>query len=134
MKWIIENLYLLVAAVSLIGTAMLAVYRFLGLTIENQKKKIKEWLIWACIEAERGLQSGTGQLKLRQVYDMFCAVPAFGWVARFISFDTFSDWVTEALQKVKQMIITNQNLARYIYGEKADEEVKKIKVQLEVEE
>ena len=134
MKWIIENLYLLVAAVVLIGTAVLAVYRFLGLTTENQKKKIKEWLIWACIESERGLQSGTGQLKLRQVYDMFCAVPAFGWVARFISFDTFSDWVTEALQKVKQMIITNQNLARYIYGEKADEEVKKIKVQLEVEE
>ena len=134
MKWIIENLYLLVAAVALIGTAVLAVYRFLGLTTENQKKKVKEWLIWACIEAERGLQSGTGQLKLRQVYDMFCAVPAFGWVARFISFDTFSDWVTEALQKVKQMIITNQNLARYIYGEKADEEVKKIKVQLEVEE
>ena len=130
MKWIIENLYLLVAAVSLIGTAMLAVYRFLGLTIENQKKKIKEWLIWACIEAERGLQSGTGQLKLRQVYDMFCAVPAFGWVARFLSFDTFSDWVAEALATVKRMLVENPRLASYVYGDKAIDEVAKLWEQL----
>ena len=134
MNWLVENWYLIVAAVALIGTAVAVAYRFLGQPSEKQVEKIKEWLIWACIEAERGLQSGTGQLKLRQVYDMFCAVPAFGWVARFISFDTFSDWVTEALHKVKQMIITNPNLARYIYGDKADEEVKKIKVQLEVKE
>ena len=130
MKWIIENLYLLVAAVSLIGTAMLAVYRFLGLTTENQKKKIKEWLIWACIESERGLQSGTGQLKLRQVYDMFCAVPAFGWVARIVSFAVFSEWVTEALATVKRMLVENPRLASYVYGDKAIDEVAKLWEQL----
>ena len=131
MNWLVENWYLIVAAVALVGAAATVAYRFLGQPSEKQKEKIKEWLIWACIEAERGLQSGTGQLKLREVWNLFCAVPAFGWVARIISFDTFSGWVTEALSTVKRMLVENPRLASYVYGIKAGEEVEKIKLQLE---
>lgn len=130
MNWLVENWYLIVAAVALIGAAVAVAYRFLGQPSEKQVEKIKEWLIWACIEAERGLQSGTGQLKLRQVYDMFCAVPAFGWVARIISFDTFSGWVTEALATVKRMLVENPRLASYVYGDKAIDEMAKLWEQL----
>ena len=130
MKWLVENLYLLVAAVALIGMAVGSVYLFLGQPSEKQKEKIKEWLIWACIEAERGLQSGTGQLKLREVWNLFCAVPAFGWVARIIAFDTFSGWVTEALATVKRMLVENPRLASYVYGIKAVDEVAKLWEQL----
>ncbi|MDD7026331.1 MAG: hypothetical protein PUI46_04475 [Lachnospiraceae bacterium] len=123
-------LVLIAAALTLIGAAVVVAYRFLGQPSEKQVAKIKEWLIWACIEAERGLQSGTGQLKLREVWNLFCAVPAFGWVARIISFDTFSGWVTEALSTVKRMLVENHRLASYVYGDKAIDEVAKLWEQL----
>lgn len=131
MNWIVENWFWVVALAAVLGVAVFAVYRFAGLPTKEQKAKVKEWLIWACIEAEKALQSGTGQLKLRQVYDMFCAVPAFTWVAKLISFGTFSEWVSDALLKAKEMLISNPALAKYAYGDNADEEIEKIKAQLE---
>lgn len=130
MEWLIENWFLIVALIAC-GTVVISlVFRFLGMPTEKQKAKVKEWLIWACIEAERSSQSGTGQLKLRQVYNMFCAVPAFTWVARVISFEQFSVWVSDALVEAKKMLVNNSTIAKRVYGENADEEVKKIKEQL----
>ena len=131
MTWLIENWMVVFGLAVAVIIAVLVVYRFFGLPTEKQVEKIKEWLIWACIEAERALQSGTGQLKLRQVYDMFCAVPAFTWVAKLISFELFSEWVSDALATAKEMMINNKTLAEYVYGENADAEIKKIKEQLE---
>ena len=130
MMWIVENWILLLCAVIVATWTYLSVNDFLKKPNETQISKIREWLIWACIEAERSLKSGTGQLKLREVWNLFCAVPAFTWVAKVITFETFSDWVTVALHDVKQMIITNDNLAQYIYGEEKDVEVEKIREQL----
>ena len=131
MNWLIENWYLIVGGVALVGFVSWLIYNFFMLPTKEQKEKVKEWLIWACIEAEKALQSGTGQLKLRQVYDMFCAVPAFSWVAKVISFDVFSEWVSDALITVKEMLVNNEALSTYVYGDNADAEIKKIKEQLE---
>lgn len=130
-NWIVENWFLLVALAAFLGVSVYAVCRFVGLPTETQVSKIKEWLIWACIEAEKALQSGTGQLKLREVWNMFCAVPAFSAAAKLISFETFSGWVSDALLTAKEMLVKNRNLADYVYGENADEEIEKIKGQLE---
>lgn len=131
MYWLIENWFLIVAFLACVAVAISLVFRFLGMPTEKQKAKVKEWLIWACIEAERSLQSGTGQLKLREVWNMFCAVPTFTWVARKITFELFSEWVSDALVEVKQMLISNNNLAEYVYGKgNAAEEVAKIKSQM----
>ena len=130
MKWIMENLYLFIAALAVVGGCAVVVYRFLGQPSEKQKAKVKEWLIWACVEAEKHLQSGTGQLKLREVWNLFCGVPAFRLVAKVISFDTFSSWVADALKEVKTMLANNPNLAEYVYGDAAGDEVKKLKEQL----
>lgn len=127
---LVENWYLLVALLCGVAFAIYCIYTFLGMPTEKQKAKVKEWLVWACIEAEKELKSGTGQLKLRQVYDMFCAVPAFTWVARVISFEQFSVWVSDALYEVKQMLISNKNLAEYVYGENVEIEVAKLKEQI----
>lgn len=131
MDWLIENWFLIVALIAC-GTVVISlVVRFLGMPTEKQKSKVKEWLIWACIEAERALQSGTGQLKLREVWSTFCAVPTFTWVARIITFELFSEWVSDALVEVKQMLISNNTLAEYVYGkDNAEEEVAKIKSQM----
>lgn len=73
--------------------------------------KVREWMLYAVTEAERELGGGTGQLKLRKVYDMFLA--KFPKLSIFISFDTFSRWVDIALDKMREMIEKNaamQNL------------------------
>lgn len=131
MEWLIENWFLIVALLSCGVVVVCFVFRFLGMPTEKQKEKVKEWLIWACIEAERALQSGTGQLKLREVWNMFCAVPAFTWVARIVSFEQFSEWVSDALLTMKEMLINNATLASYVYGDKAKEQVEYLKKQLE---
>ena len=63
-------------------------------------------------EAEKELGSGTGQLKLRQVYDLF--VQRFPAVAAVISFDTFSGWVDEALEQMREMLAKNEQVAAYV--------------------
>ncbi len=133
MNLLVDNWYLVVAGLALLAFVIYCIYTFFGMPTEKQISKVKEWLIWACIEAEKALQSGTGQLKLRQVYDAFCAVPAFTWIAKVVSFDLFSMWVADALIEVKEMLINNKALAEYVYGKnKANAEVAKIKEQLGV--
>ncbi len=130
MNWLIDNWYLVISGIACLAFVAYCLYVFFEMPTDKQKAKVKEWLVWACIEAEKALQSGTGQLKLRQVYNMFCAVPAFTWVAKIISFELFSDWVSDALVTVKTMLVNNKSLADYVYGDNAEEEVKKIKEQL----
>ena len=129
-NWVVENWFLILALAAALGVSVWAVIKFAGLPTEAQREKINEWLIWACIEAEKKLQSDTGQLKLREVWNMFCAVPVFAPVAKFIPFETFSTWVKDALLRAKEMLVNNKTLANYVYGDKADEEVKKLKEQL----
>ena len=78
----------------------------------SQIAKIKEWLLYAVTEAERELGSGTGQLKLRKVYDMF--VTKFPYLVKFISFEYFSSLVDEVLIKFKKMFETNNNVKQYV--------------------
>ena len=133
MDWLVENWFLIVALLSCVTVVICLVFRFLGMPTEKQKAKIKEWLIWACIKAEKELQSDKGKLKLREVYDMFCAVPAFKWLAIIISFKEFEEWLNDALVEAKKMLISNKALAEYVYGkDNAVDEVAKIKVQIGV--
>lgn len=72
----------------------------------------KNWLVWAVSEAERVLGSGTGQLKLRYVYDM--AVLRFPIVAKIIPFKLFSGMVDAALDIMNDMIKNNTSIAEAI--------------------
>lgn len=130
MKAVVENWAIAVSVVVTVAVAALAIYQFFLLPTDKQKEKVKEWLVWACIEAEKALQTGTGQAKLRKVYDAFIAVRAFSWIAKIISFETFSAYVAEALVEAKKMIINSRSLAEYVYGEFAEDEVKKLREQI----
>ena len=81
----------------------------------NQKKKVIEWLKWAVSEAEKMLGGGTGQLKLRLVYDWF--VQKFPIVAAFLPFRVFSAWVDTALATFRKWLDENKHVASYIGGE-----------------
>ena len=129
-EFFINYWYVIVGLIVLVIVGFWYAYRFLGMPTEKQKEKVMEWLKWACVEAEKKLQSDTGKLKLREVYDKFCAVPAFKWVAIVISFKQFEKWVSDALIEAKKMLAGNPSLAKYVYGENAEAEVEKIKKQL----
>lgn len=72
----------------------------------------KEWLVWAVAEAEKMLGSGTGQLKLRYVYD--AAVVRFPILSKLIPFSIFSRMVDSALEVMKDMIENNASIAEAI--------------------
>ena len=110
-KFLVENWYLLIAGVGVAAAAGFMLYHFFKLPTKEQIAKIKEWLLYAVTEAEKELGGGTGQLKLRQVYDLF--VQRFP-VAAVVPFDTFSGWVDEALEQMREMLAKNEYAAAYV--------------------
>ena len=112
MEFFINYWYIILAFLATCAVLGVMVYRFFQLPTEEQLEAVYEWLVGAVTEAERALGSGTGQLKLRQVYDAF--VIRFPWVARVITFDTFSDMVDEALIEMRKLLATNEAVQAYV--------------------
>ena len=115
MQFIIEYWYILFAAVVLLTIGGIFVFRFFNLPTERQLGKVREWLLWAVTEAEKNLGSGTGTLKLRQVYDLF--VVRFPWLVKVVSFDLFSRLVDEALVEMREMLAVNKDIRVIVEGE-----------------
>lgn len=98
-----------------VGAVILTALFLCVITAKSQKNNIIEWLLWAVSEAEKSLGSGTGQLKLRQVYDWF--VKQYPIISKIIPFCVFSQWVDIALGEMKHMLEANRNAATYIGGD-----------------
>lgn len=99
------------------GIVIIAVYVLLYAFLilktakEKQLKKVEEWLLYAVVEAERKLGSGTGELKLRYVYNMF--VERFP-IAKVVSFGAFRHMVDVALKQMENMLSNNENVVKYV--------------------
>lgn len=115
MKFLIDNWYIILAALAILGTGGIAAYRYFKLPSEAQLKKVREWLLYAVTEAERELGGGTGKLKLRQVYDLFVA--RFPWLAPVVPFDLFSTMVDDALDEMRAMLAQNKAVQAHVSGE-----------------
>ena len=72
---------------------------------------IVEWLINKVADAEAYFSSGTGQIKLRAVYDVFCKDRPF--LSFLISFNTFSKLVDSALEKFRSMLSEDTGVAEW---------------------
>ena len=114
MEFIMENWPLMVASIAVLAAAGVSMYRFAGLPTEQQLEKGREWLLWAVTQAEKELGGGTGQLKLRQVYDMF--LTTFPWLAKAVSFEMFSGLVDEALVEMREMLKNNRAVKAMVEG------------------
>lgn len=114
MMWLVENWVLVVALVAVLGGVGVAIYRFAGMPTQKQVETIKEWLLYACIEAEKELGDGTGQLKLRYVYDLF--ITRFPSVAKMVPFAMFSLWVDAALEEMRMMLTQNKAIREVVKG------------------
>lgn len=113
---VIDYWYIIFAFMAGAIVGVCAIKRFSQLPTETQMKKVSEWLIMQCAAAERELGSGTGQLKLRYVYDKFLL--AFPDIARILTFESFSIMVDTALLKFKAMLETNKGVQEYVGGGK----------------
>ena len=116
MDFIITYWPILLAIVAAIGVGGYAIYAFVKMPSNEQLKKVKEWLLYAVTEAEKELGSGTGQIKLRYVYDMFIA--KFPYLAKVVSFEAFSNLVDEVLDNFRGMLESNKQLNTYVNGDK----------------
>ncbi len=104
--FLMEYWGLLVACVCIGALAVAAVVAFAKTDNTEQIAQVKEWLLYAVIEAEKNLGAGTGQVKLRYVYDMF--VLRFPLLVAVVSFDRFAEMVTEALFKMQDLLKENE--------------------------
>ena len=117
MKFIVENWYIIIAAIAVLAVVIYLLVKFFKLPRESQLAKVKEWLLFAVTEAEKEFGSGTGQLKLRYVYDMFVA--KFPYLVKFISFELFSSLVDKALVEFKKLFNTNGAVKEYVMNSEA---------------
>jgi hypothetical protein len=114
MEWLIENWYIVVGLLALLFGVVFAVYKFAGLPTKEQVIKIKKMLLYWVTLAEKELGSGTGQLKLRYVYDLFTT--RFKVAAKLVSFEMFSFWVDEALDEMREMLEKNEKVKEVVTG------------------
>ena len=103
MNYIVENWYIVVGLLAL----CVALF-YVRLT------DVQEWLLGVVTEAEKQLGSGTGQLKLRQVYDKF--LEKFPLLSVLVPFKIFSEMVDKALAKMRLMLAGNSFAQSYVEG------------------
>ena len=114
-----EYWFLIIIAIAVISAIAIKVYTWFKQPTSDQLKNVKEWLLYAVAKAERELGSGTGQLKLRYVYNMF--VEKFPAIAIFITFENFSKMVDEALDKFNELLKENTAINDYYEIVREDE-------------
>lgn len=106
---IMINILFVLLAVVVVG--LIGIW-FFKLEKEKQIKILQEWLLLAVIQAEKVLGSGTGQIKLRYVYDLF--LQRFKFLPQVITFEQFGLFVDEALMTMKVMIQNNKCVDEYV--------------------
>lgn len=119
MSFFIQNWYLILAAIAVVAVGGYCIYVFIKKPTSVQIQSVKEWLLWAVTQAEKELGSGTGQLKLRYVYNMF--IERFAYLSDIITFDMISALVDEALEEMKNLLGTNAAVQNYVIGEIPEE-------------
>lgn len=110
-----DNVFYIIICAAFAAVAVVTIKEFINLPTKEQIKKVKEWLLYAVVYAEQKYGDGTGEIKLRFVYDLF--VEKFPWIAKIVSFETFSGWVDSALEKLKELLSTNGAVATLIKKE-----------------
>lgn len=115
MEFLLENWYIGIALVAVLFILGLTVYLFFKQPSSKQIEKIKQWLIYTVVAAEKELGSKTGKLKLSLVYGAF--ISKFKWASMIISFETFSLLVDSALEEMRVMLETNKAVVQLVEGE-----------------
>ena len=87
LDFLMTNWQWIAGVIIIMTAAIITLIKFDKKTRDEQIHQVKEWLLYAVMEAEKELGSGTGALKLRFVYDMF--ITKFPLLVALIPFSTF---------------------------------------------
>ena len=98
LSWLASNWSIIIAMIALVIAGVLAVKKLRNLSEITAKQCLLGWVVLA----EKDLGSGNGRLKLAKVYGWF--VEKFPILKNFVTFETFSKWVDEALDEMKEII------------------------------
>lgn len=112
MDFLIKNWYTIFLGVLLLTSVIINILKFSKLTSAERYEQIRGWLLQAVIWAEATYGSGTGRLKLSEVYALFCE--QLPWIAQVISFETFSQYVDDALEEMRQLLSSNAAIADFV--------------------
>lgn len=108
----IEDIAVVIGILAVVIVIGYAIYKFTKLEKSKQLEIMQEWLLLAVIQAEKELGGGTGQIKLRYVYDMFLS--KFKFVSKIMTFEQFSALVDISLIKMNDMLQNNKQIQEYI--------------------
>lgn len=111
----LETIEAVLCTSALVSIACVIIHKFMATPSAEQIDNVRQWLVGAVTNAEKDLGSGTGALKLRQVYDVFLV--RFPKIAQIISFEKFSKLVDEALDIMREMMKNNPTVKAYVEGE-----------------
>jgi hypothetical protein len=109
---VLDNVILVLGIIIAVCVVAIGIYMFCKLEKEKQIEILKEWLLLAVVKAEKELGGGTGQLKLRFVYDLF--LDKFKFLSYVITFQQFSLLVDAALITMKELVDSNKKVEEYI--------------------
>ena len=119
MGWILDNWFMVITLLAVILAVASMLVQFAGRPNSEQLLALSEWLKYAVTEAEKQLGSGTGQLKLRYVWNM--AIERFDWLDRVMEFEKFAYYVDLALVWMREQLEKNANIGTYVEGGIADD-------------
>lgn len=114
-SFILNNWYLIVGGIAIIALVVARILGFIKLPTDKQLERVKEWLKYAVMKAEKELGTRTGQAKLRLVYDWF--ITRFPIFSKIITFNYFSKLVDYALEWLNKQLEGNEAIQNYVYGD-----------------
>ena len=112
LNFIVHNFLPFVAIIGAIVLVVLTVIVFVKKPTDDEIQGFQEWLKGQVTEAEKALGSGTGELKLRVVYN--AAITKFPWVATYLTFNQFNNLVNIALDWMQKQMDENIAIKDYI--------------------
>lgn len=107
--------WVIIIGIAIIGVGGYLIYVFIKSPTNIQLEKIQEWLLYAVAKAEKELGGGTGELKLRYVYDLF--IHTFPSLSKAITFNSFSFLVDTALENLNSLLEHNNSIQEYIQSD-----------------
>jgi len=99
---IIDNFWFIFSVLLIVSIFGYRIYNFFKAPTEQQLAQIKAWLLSEVILAEKEFGAGTGKLKLSIVYNEF--ISKFPWIAKIMTFESFSRYVDDALGEMKELL------------------------------
>lgn len=111
-EYIVNNFPLVIATIAVLLVAIVSVMNFFQKPTKEQLDSVREWILLIVIESEKKFGSKTGKIKLRYAYDQF--VTKFPYIAKFVTFETFSQYIDQALEEMKKLLETNSYVKAYV--------------------